>query len=212
MDIRIGQRRLKALIRQSKIISTQPASRPQKEPEPLGESIFDHLVYAPTIYKHRSASCIVLRRWRSETKRSDIAFLKTFKQNVTDDICQVVGSELTGFLKLLFRTVGGFTVIYPPRGASKGEKYFAAEIARQVAGNFDLPIVQMFEDRIRGGNSHHPLKTLDRTPLVVKVDHPGPFLLVDDIVTSGNTIEECINALPDRTIIPLVWIGGELNR
>jgi len=99
-------------------------------------------------------------------------------------------------------------VVTPPPARTSVNAHFATRMAERVAQELGVYCKSLFAPRA-GGSGHHPAKHKD--PPEVVEGAPSHALLIDDVSTSGETLELCVRALEaagTRTTA-IVWIGGE---
>jgi hypoxanthine-guanine phosphoribosyltransferase len=173
------------------------------------------IVFRPTLNKKRTVSFLSIRKWRLSTKQSDIHKFKQAKLLCNNDVIEIIAKEIVCQLNFLFLNLHNFIVTSPPQGASygSGRLHFASLLAQSVAENLvKCEYKAFFASRPRKGGSHP--KTFDkRGELELIADlNDTPIILIDDIATSGTTIEECMHRLSQKNIvIPIAWVYGGIK-
>ena len=178
------------------------------EAGPTTADSFPFTVYRPALNKKRTARFLSVRRWRSEQKEYGIERMKTLKAECSDDTIDAVAGEFEEILSVLVGGLDQFAVTAPP--SSKPRRHFATEIARRFADRTHGRYVSLFNQRLRTSSSHpahwDQRGDMERTGERV----PDRLLLLDDIATSGTTIEQAVQTLRDErpatVILPIAWI------
>ncbi len=100
-----------------------------------------------------------------------------------------------------------WTVTCPPAGASEGKPYPGGILAKAVAERVDLDFVTCLE-RAKAKRWHHPLESLRQEPFTVRVVPPSVCLVVDDWISSGNTMKLSREALAARGAVAFGFTWG----
>lgn len=166
----------------------------------------DFSVYRPTWNLKRTVRFLSVRKWRDADKREGIDAVKRAKREHDAGFAEAVAREVADALRL---TIGasGFSIGAPPQGASCawGEWHLASEVAALLGAEFGTEYRRLFAPRPRSGGSH-PATWDTRGAAVLEYEPRGGLLvLVDDIATSGTTIEECCRTL--RGYVPTLAVA-----
>lgn len=182
--------------------------------DPAGESYAGGLIYRPTLNKERSCIFASLRKWRVSTKEGDLARIRGFKDTGDRDAARFIAEEIATLIRDMFKTLHGWTATNPPMGTSiaRGGVHFASLVAKEVAGRLGIPYLQSFVPgaRKKTKERRHPGDRAYPPTLLVPHVRGDRFLLIDDVATTGTTIEQCAALLGELgTVFPIVWIYKE---
>jgi len=182
---------------------------PQPADSPIGR-----LLHRPAFNKTRSIRFLSVRRWRKSTKDKDLELFKFAKEKCDPHIIKTVAGELAAVIEEFMGRPMGSYVTAPPPGASAGRglPHFATLLAQETAAALDLEFILIFKPRPRKESSN-PWSYDRRGELQFITDPPTRnCLLIDDVATSGNTIEQCANALKSYgPVTSIVWIYGRVK-
>jgi hypothetical protein len=176
----------------------------------LEPDIFSSLIKRTRIRSRGNCSFVTLRCWNPKYKAKQIEQVKSMKSISSSGIIKCVAKELADHLSGTFGTIRELVVTSVPGGHSCSELSFSAKIAIEVARRLRTNHVKVWEDRPRAG-SPFPRPAHER-PALKWIAHPRqPVILIDDVVTSGSHMEECLHALRSNGIptFGIAWIGGE---
>lgn len=186
-----------------------PEAKKEKPLSPIDGAQIGGIQYWPKFNKKRSIRFLSIRRWNLKTKESDLATLKKVKSECPAPVVNAVAGEIAEVLKtfLTFTANPLIGVTHPPRGASAGQFHFATEIARVVAEQLGAQYFEAFESRAMARTSH-PRNFAERGELkALTWPALSMVILIDDIATSGTTLETCAHLLGVLTpVIPVAWI------
>jgi hypothetical protein len=201
---------LGAWIRETRIRleAPSPPVESQTESRRPSRTLLGSMIFQPALNKKRSIRFLSVRRWRASTKERDLDLLKEAKELCEEPFIRDVAREIAEVAWELVQNVQGMRVTNPPPGATEpGRKHFATELAREVARILEMEHVDTFSPRPRGSASH-PGHYDNRGDLVFAAKPPcGPYLLLDDVATSGTTLEECARELKRfGMVLPIVWV------
>jgi hypothetical protein len=93
----------------------------------------------------------------------------------------------------------GTVVTVPPQGASWPGDYLAEKIGRSVAGQLGIPFETLLT-RNDTKRHHHPMASLAQEPFTAGRTTAGTVIVVDDLLTSGNTMKLSLAALRDAGV------------
>ena len=184
------------------------SANPSATPEPLGPPTQDLIgAWNPKWNKKRTCRFLSLRSWRMSVKDTELKIVKEWKSDVNDEIVLAVATEIASSLRQTLITFDHWVVTSAPRGHSKGERHFSTEIGKAVADELNCEYRRMFADRERKGSSY-PTKYAENDDIQLLEGEPSSDLviLIDDIASTGSTIEKCMSLLRDATVIPLAWM------
>jgi predicted amidophosphoribosyltransferase len=201
-----------ALARVSGTAPAQPPAQAQTSDGAIG-------VYLPRWNKKRTLRFLSLRAWQRQTHTADIEQFKRRKRAVDEVLARLAADEIAGALLDMGKHYGRAVVTTPPRGHGKTSVYFAGLVGRLVAERLACPFEALFVDRHLKGSSH-PRTWAERGELVLTREPTAPLvILVDDVATSGTTLETCAAVLGAYAfVLPVAWVyenasrgaGGEL--
>ncbi len=184
------------------------AQCPEARNAPPFGSMVRHLAWNSA----RTVTFLSVRRWRASTKFVDLELLKAAKKECRPDVTAEIAVEIAGAVGRMLKNVSGWLITAPPRGASgKARAHFASEIATNMAPLLGCSYVQAFEDRIQSRSSS-PRTWNTRGDMVLTTSAvSGNWLLIDDVATSGTTLEEASRLLGALgPVVPITWIYQEI--
>jgi hypothetical protein len=190
--------------------SAEDENEPERPAETASAEEFPFTIYRPALNKTRSVRFLSVRRWRQSLKDSGIEQMRAIKGGCEFGIVDKVAAEFEDILSVLVGGLKHFGVTAPP--SSKARLHFASEVARHFGKRTGASYVDVFKPRPRKSSSH-PAHWNRRGDMKLTGESvPSRLLLLDDVATSGTTMEEAVQALrsvrPEIIIIPIVWIYG----
>jgi hypothetical protein len=183
---------------------------PKDENEPgADQTLPSTFIYRPSLNKHRGIRYISIRRWPSNKKDAAKESFKAIKRELNSDVLWAIAGEIVACIVDIFHTAAGFYVTNPPPGNNSG-KHFATALAKVTADRLGVPYHAVFE-RLDNKEEDRPYHKYGGIGL--KGDPPAGFcILIDDVATTGQTLEQCIRLLQEHGIVfPVVWISGDMS-
>ena len=110
------------------------------------------------------------------------------------------------------RSWRGFIITAPPQGASyfAGKEYAAGILAKEVANILGVDYVTLFEPFNKTSPSHHPMESIkQQVPPKLIIDIDKPVIVIDDMLSSGNTMKLTLKALEPRACWFFTWINNQ---
>lgn len=160
----------------------------------------------PKWNKKRTVRFLSIRSWRAQIRDKEIALMKEIKASCQADYVRAVAGEFQEAILGMVKSVDKAFITSAPRGHSKGEKHFIDEVGRELAGLLGCEYVKVFDDRDLKGSTH-PRNWSDRGEIKINAEPDYPVcIFIDDISTSGTTVEVCVDALKQYFVLPIVWI------
>ncbi|MEI6633717.1 MAG: hypothetical protein WCP22_07860 [Chlamydiota bacterium] len=183
----------------------------KKQADPEAQKYAGGLIYRPTVNKKRTCAFLSMRKWRTATKEADLERIKAAKAAGDEDFADFVAGEMAELISLLLRRPEDWTVTSPPPGHSRGKgKHFAALIAQKVASRLGSEYVLAFEPGTpKKGREQEHWKDKEGVP-TLKDTGARRWLLVDDVATTGLTIEKCCELLSTHgAVLSVAWVYEE---
>ncbi len=175
------------------------------EPPMESDSPIGSLVWRPALNKIRSVRFLSIRHWRASSKARDLVLFKDARAACDPGIVEKIAIEISLVIGGLLGThLGEFQVT--TSYAQESTKHFATHIAKEVASRLGLSFVKAFGDRPASHHSH-PGDWNDREQVQTLVGE-GHYILIDDMATSGVTLEQCVAAL-SSCVLPVVWVYAD---
>ena len=170
------------------------------------------LVQRPNLRKRHSVYYLTTHSWRKDIKKYQISAIKNskfgFSYQSVEMVCDDILSVLVGFMgELNVDYVVGMPCSHSPR-----EKCFSTALSICIANKLNTKWLNAFEMSSQTGSSH-PAKNANRPSITLKARAKGTVLLIDDVVTSGDHVEEAVKVLRDsaKTVFAVGWIGGVIS-
>jgi hypothetical protein len=163
--------------------------------------------------KTRSARFLSIRAWGTHSKSAEVDRLRKIKADpaLWPEQISAMAGEICDCLCSTFVCLSNLIVGNPPRGHSRQtDRHFASELAQSIAQRLEAPYGALFAPRALTHTSS-PRNYAERGEITLESPlEPGAaILLIDDVATSGTTIEQCIGALAGHLVIPVVWIYSD---
>lgn len=181
------------------------------EPEPPRDKdiLLRSLVHRPTIFQRRDIRWIAAHTWRSQARERGVKALKAVKDGLDPGFIKEAAEPVSALIRQLFGSGSAHTVTCIPCGHSCRANCFGKLLAQAVAEGLGLPFIQVFADRPRAGVSH-PKQSTKLPPLRQIARPAGPTIIVDDLATSGEHLEQAVLALRRVGIAAsaVAWISG----
>jgi|GEM_PF-1100162 len=156
---------------------------------------------------------ITFRSWRATIRAHQIRALKALKRSAPDMIASRIADEMEIGIRALIGVRAFYAVVPMPCGHSPANSCLSRDVAHILGRKLALPVIDaLYLPRSRG--SSHPKTNITRPPLRLAHSVPGPVLLVDDVATSGQHLEEASLLLRPSAgaVLALAWIGGDANQ
>jgi PAS domain-containing protein len=147
-------------------------------------------------------------KWRANVKDTQIAALRAIKTDPPQAFLAAVADEMASAASALFGSQTFKAVVPVPCGSS-GPNCLSYRLAKLVAARLGVEFFDAFEPLPQLGSSHP--KQNKRRPKMRLLKAPKvPVLLIDDVATSGEHIEEAATLLLQSApaVLPLAWISG----
>jgi hypothetical protein len=183
-----------------------PDPAPATAPAPATVSALDIGVVNPKWNKKRTVRFLSIRSWRGASRAKEIERMKVIKRDCNPADVAAVAAELQDAILGMVKNCVGCFVTTAPKGHSRAALHFSDEVAKVLAAGLGVPYVKMFADRELKGSSH-PGNWNQRGELTIIASPPQPIcIFIDDIATSGATVEQATAALAAWFVMPVVWI------
>jgi hypothetical protein len=149
-----------------------------------------------------------IAKWRANVKDTQIAALRAIKADPPHAFLAAVADEMATAASALFGSQTFKAVVPVPCGSS-GPNCLSHRLAKLIAARLNVDFIDAFEPLPQIGSSH-PKQNRRRLKMRI-VDAPDvPVLLIDDVATSGEHIEEAATLLLQSSpaVLPLTWIAA----
>ena len=163
-------------------------------------------IWKPKWNKMRTVRFFSLRVWNSRDKRNEIDRMKRIKKECFPEAVENIAQEIFTTITETFQHLPEFIVTNAPRGHASVENHLATLVSQKVASKLNKPYERIFIDRALGGTTHP--KNFSKRGTISTSGMPSGknIILIDDIASSGVTIEQCVNTLAENFVIPIVWV------
>jgi len=192
---------IETLINQEHILDIQPDNNP----------LAPYFIYNPKWSNRRSIKYFSLYSYRHNSHNEGVKYFKSIKKECSvvliNHLSQIVADELNK----TFRNLQGFSISHCPKTHSGENKHFATELVKALSDIMGLKYKKIFKDRFFKGSTS-PRNFYTRLIVDVEETPDMPLILIDDIISSGTTMESCINALKNKIfIVPLGLIYEDVK-
>lgn len=163
----------------------------------------------PALKARKTISYVVVRRWRSAIKDTQIAALQGLKIGSSEVAAQFAAAEIVETVTKTFSgTMFDYVVPVPP-GSSGQENCLSVQIAENVAKLLKVKYNNCLKGIYTSGSSH-PRKSQKLQPYRLENGISGNIILVDDVATTGTHLELATQALRSGggAVFSIAWIGG----
>jgi predicted amidophosphoribosyltransferase len=174
--------------------------------------LLETLVRRRALRSRKDVSYVTLRSWRQPIRAHQIAGLKAVKRHAPASLAAEAAAEIADDVRSLFGSQGFRAVVPMPCSHSAQGRCLSIAIGQALARDLDLPLVHALAIAPRKGSSH-PKENAARAPMALAAPVEGPVLLIDDVATSGQHIEEATRLLRANgaSVLALAWIGGDAD-
>ncbi len=160
--------------------------------------------------------CYSACQWVEGESKDYEAFLK-WKANPSENKRKTIemAKDLYNLIDTWCRGWRDFIITSPPQGSSIliGQEYPAGMLSKKVAYLLKVDYVTVFEPWEDIHKGHHPKMNIQRiTPPTLKIMPDIPVVIVDDMMSSGNTAKLSLEALYPNLCWFFVWINGQGRR
>lgn len=184
-----------------------------KPAEATAAFLQETLVERRALRSRKGISFITVRAWRQPIRAHQIRALKALKasspESLADGVAQVMQAEIESLLG-----IQSFRAIVPvPCGHSPPELCLSRAIALALGRRLQMPVIEALRLAPMRGSSH-PKTNTKRPPMRLNRALDGPVLIIDDVATSGQHIEEACRLLRPAAgaALAMVWIGGDADQ
>jgi PAS domain-containing protein len=153
---------------------------------------------------------VTFRAWRQSIRTHQIRALKALKRSAPEALGARIAAELEEGVRALIGARAFYAIVPMPCGHSTPEACLSRAIARHLGEKLNLPVVDALHLPQMPGSSH-PKNNVHRPPIALSQSVQGPILLVDDVATSGQHLEEACKLLRpgSGSVLAIAWIGGD---
>ena len=192
----------------------------QKAKDPAVESkvlestgdLADVAVLRPNVYQRNGVFFVGCRQWYAPAKLKGMNMIAAAKDSMDPKIIEAMAQDMIRVHNLIHEPFAGIITAPSARhSAFIGVAHFASAIAKRMAEILELRHEVLFETVGASHKGHHPLREKDPPKLIVKnLPASKRILLIDDLATSGKTLEEHVNLLRSEgcKVSAMVWAYG----
>ena len=170
----------------------------------------ESLIFRPKWNKKGDIRFLSLYTFNSALHKVGVEFIKGEKANIDIRLPNEFADNITNNLTETFGNLEGFLCSHPPRGHSKTKLHYARELSKLVADKTNLSYSMIFRDRLLKGSSS-PKNWYTRNEIEVEC-YPHidkGIILCDDVLSSGITMQACLQKLNSYFVVPIVLIYGD---
>jgi len=169
---------------------------------PVSQFLLETLIIAQRLYRHHDTNYIGVRKWRTAIKPHQIAALRALKTEPSDAFVTIVAAEMASAIRSVYGTAESCVVVPVPCGSS-GPDCLSCRLAKAVAAQLGIAMVEAFAPIATPRGSSHPRRNIRRPAMKLLQLVKQSVILIDDVVTSGSHIDEAATLL--RASAPQVW-------
>lgn len=178
-------------------------------PNPMAAFLLDTLTHKR---KHRNRNdfhYVTVRSWRTNVKSYQISAIKALKQDPPPEFVVAVAAEIADAAAAIYGRDTIDCIVPIPCGHSRTRRCLSVHLAENVAMIMNKDFQEAFEPRFAHGSSH-PATNANLQPIKLVRPPRGKVLLVDDIATSGQHLEEAAAALRRQSghVFAIAWLGA----
>lgn len=175
--------------------------------------LMETLVRRRSLRNRKGVSYLTTRAWREPIRDHQIKALKLLKADGTPRLGRAIAQDLKEEIDALMGP-GGFRSVVPvPCGHSLPGQCLSRHVALELGRLLTIPVVESLR-LPQSEEGSHPRKNARRSRMTALRLPDGPVLLVDDVATSGEHIEEACRLLRAGgvPVMALAWIGGNSGK
>jgi hypothetical protein len=137
-----------------------------------------------------------------DKKDHDLSYIKSRKYERDSIFVDAASSEIVNIINGIIPGLASWATTPP---VSHDGYHLGTDLANETANKLNIAFCPVFDNWKR--KYRHPLQEHDEIKIIGEIKQ-GLCLLVDDVATSGNTIEQSINALRNSgaSVFPIVYI------
>lgn len=184
-----------------------------KPAEATAAFLQETLVERRALRSRKGVSFITVRAWRQPIRAHQIRALKALKASSPEILANGIALTMQGELESLIGTQSFRAIVPVPCGHSAPELCLSRAIALALGRLLHMPVIEALRIEQSAGGSH-PKTNAKRAPMRLNRTLDGPVLVVDDVATSGQHIEEACRLLrtDGGSALAMAWIGGDADQ